>query len=86
MDKAHTQPCCCRVRLTYRHSKENYLELPVGGEVLAPVEASVELHPVPGDAPDVAGDTPGPGSQLGVAEEGAALGGKVVAPRLQSTA
>ena len=50
--------------------------------MLAPVEASVELHPVPGDAPDVAGDTPGPGPQLGVAEEGAALSGQVVAPRL----
>ena len=46
------------------------------------MEASVELHPVPRDAPDVAGHAPGPGPQLGVAEEGAALGGQVVAPRL----
>ena len=85
MDKAHTQPCCT-VRLTYRHTKQNYLELSVGGEVLAPVEAGVELHPVSGDAPDVTRDAPGPGPQLRVAEEGAALCGKVVAPRLQPTA
>ena len=54
--------------------------------MLAPVEAGVELHPVSGDAPDVTRDAPGPGPQLRVAEEGAALCGKVVAPRLQPTA
>ena len=50
------------------------------------MEAGVELHPVPGDAPDVTRDAPGPRPQLRVAEEGAALCGKVVAPRLQPTA
>ena len=81
MDKAHTQPCCT-VRLTYRHTKQNYLELSVGGEVLAPVEAGVELHPVPGDP----GPCPGPRPQLGVAEQGAALRGHVVTPGLQAAA
>ena len=41
--KAHTQP--------FTVDEAAYLELPVGGEVRAPVEAGVELHPVPGHAP-----------------------------------
>lgn len=79
----HTRkPAHCTV-----HRAWSYLELPVGGEVArvrgAPVEAGVELHPVPGDP------APGPGPprpQLGVAEEGAALRGHVVTPRLQAAA
>ena len=71
--KAHTQACTV-------HRAWSYLELPVCCEVGAPVEARVELHPVPGDPGS------GPGPQLGVAEQGAALRGHVVTPSLQAAA
>ena len=71
--KAHTQP--------FTVDEAAYLELPVGGEVRAPVEAGVELHPVPGHAP-----CPAPWPQLRVTEQGPALRGHVVTPRLQPAA
>ena len=43
--KAHTQP--------FTVDEAAYLELPVGGEVRAPVEAGVELHPVARDPGDL---------------------------------
>ena len=71
--KAHTQP--------FTVDEAAYLELPVGGEVRAPVEAGVELHPVAGHAPG-----PAPWPQLRVTEQGPALRGHVVTPRLQPAA